>query len=113
MKKQSKGQGAQPNWPTVEEQIAAAKVVDGSALERLIRYNQEFEMLRPDEVNDKVRLPPWIRIYWRKQHPEGKYIGPSGGYPLVLNQLHDWMITHQDLPGYDVPDSSPGSNYGG
>ncbi len=91
---------AQPHWPTVDEQLAAANAARGSALERLIRANQQVEMLRPEEANDKVRLPPWIRIYWRKQHPEAKYIGPSGGYPLLLRHLHHWMIAHPDLPGY-------------
>lgn len=98
---------AAPHWPTLEQQLADSKVIHGSALETLIRDNQHVEMLRPEEVNDKAGLPAWIRIYWRKQHPEGKYIGPSGGYPLVLKQLHDWMIAHQDLPGFDLPGSSP------
>jgi hypothetical protein len=102
-----------PGWPGVEEQLAAAKVVHGSALEKLIRDNQQLEMLRPEETNDKVRLPPWIRIYWRKLHPEGRYVGPSGGYPLVLKKLHDWMIAHQDLPGHEMPDHSANAGKGG
>jgi hypothetical protein len=113
MAEEPKGNRHTSVWPTVEEQLAAAKVVPGSALDKLIRANQEIAMLRPEEANDKVRLPAWIRIYWRKRHPEAKYIGPGGGYPLVLKQLHDWMVAHQDLPGYDVPDSSSGSNKGG
>jgi hypothetical protein len=102
-----------PTWPSVAEQLAAAKVSPGSALEKLIRDNQQLETLRPEEANDKVGLPPWIRIYWRKQHPEAKYIGPSGGYPLVLQQVHDWMIAHQDLPGLDAPKPSGRSRKGG
>jgi hypothetical protein len=113
MPPQSKGHGNPPQWPTIEEQLAAAKVAPGSALEQLIRNNQETQMLRAEEVNDKVRLPSWIRIYWRKSHPEGKYVGPSGGYPLLLKQLHDWMITHQDLPGHHLPNNPAPPKSGG
>jgi hypothetical protein len=60
-------------WPSVEEQLAAAKVARGSALEKLIRDNQDFHMLRPEEANDKIGLPLWLRVYWRKQHPELVY----------------------------------------
>jgi hypothetical protein len=102
-----------PTWPSVEEQLATSKVVHGSALEKLIRGNQDFTMLRPEEAHDKVRLPPWIRIHWRKLHPDGKYFGPSGGYPLVLKQLYDWMLAHQDLPGYDPTGGGSGQQPGG
>ena len=110
MARERAAKSRQPDWPSVEEQLAAAKAVHGSALEKLIQNNQELEMLRPEEVDDKVRLPPWIRIYWRKQHPDNDYSGPSGGYPLVLKQLHDWMITHQELPGHDVSGSASNPN---
>jgi hypothetical protein len=87
-------------WPSVEEQLAAAKVVHGSALEKLIRENQDFHLLRPEEANDKIGLPVWLRVYWRKQHPEGAYSAndPTGGYPRVLKNLYAWMVLHQDLP---------------
>ena len=48
----------------------ASKVIPGSALEKLIRENQDFDMLSPEEAHDRLRLPPWLRVYWRKQHPE-------------------------------------------
>jgi len=82
----------------LEEQLAASKVIHGSALEKLIRDNQDFRILRPEEVHDKLGLPPWLRVYWRKQHPDGVYAGPGGGYPLVLHKLYQWMMEHQDLP---------------
>jgi hypothetical protein len=87
-------------WPSVEEQLAAAKVVHGSALEKLIRENQDFHLLRLEEANDKIGLPVWLRVYWRKQHPEGAYSAndPTGGYPRVLKNLYAWMVLHQDLP---------------
>jgi hypothetical protein len=110
---QTAGGAHGPTWPSVEQQLADSKAIHGSALEKLIRDNQQLEMLRPEEANDKARLPPWIRIYWRKRHPEGKYIGPSGGYPLTLQQLYDWMIAHQDLPGLDAPNPSDRPSTGG
>jgi hypothetical protein len=95
-----------PRWPTLEEQFADSKVVRGQALEQLIRDNQDFEMLRPDEANDSRGLPPWLRIYWRKLNPEADYSGPSGGYPCTLDDLFEWMLDHQDLrlPEADVQD---------
>jgi len=65
-----------PKWPSLEEQLAASRVARGSALEQLIRDNQDFEILRPEEARDKLRLPPWLRVYWRKLHPDAKYTGP-------------------------------------
>jgi hypothetical protein len=44
-----------PHWPTLEEQLKVSKVIPGSALEKLIRANQDFEMLRPEEAYDKLR----------------------------------------------------------
>jgi hypothetical protein len=91
--------GRKPNWPTIDEQLKEAKVVHGSALERLIRENQDFALLDPEEADDTLRLPPWIRVYWRKQHPETKPApgDPTKGYPLALRDIYLWMVTHQDL----------------
>ena len=88
-----------PGWPPVEDQLAAAKVARGSALEKLIRDNQDFHLLRPEEAHDRIGLPPWLRVHWRKQHPEGQYLADdaSGGYPLVLKKIHTWMLAHHDL----------------
>jgi hypothetical protein len=102
--------GEGPTWPNVDEQLAHAKAMPGSALEKLIRENQDVEMLRPEEANDKLRLPAWIRIHWRKQHPNADYSGTSGGYPLHLTLLHQWMLEHQDLPGYTLTPPRPGGS---
>jgi hypothetical protein len=78
------------------------KIESGSALERLVMENQDFEMLRASEASDKRGLPPWLRVWWRKNHPEDEYSAkdPTGGYPLVLKEILEWMYTHQDLiPG--------------
>src|SRR5262245_59966345 len=93
-------------WPSFSHQLISAGVTPGSALEDLIRANQDLSMLRPAEAKDTLRLPPWLRVYWRKQHPEGNYSAndPTGGYPLVLKEMYEWMITHQDLqPGKPEP----------
>ncbi len=90
-------------WPTLEQQLNKTykgfKVGKNTVLENLIKENQEFSMLRADEMNDRRNLPPWIRVWWRKQHPELIYSGddPTGGYPLVLKEILEWMVTHQDL----------------
>lgn len=101
----------QVRWPSVHEQLRTDRVVPGSALERLIEDNQDFSMLRPEEAKDKMPVPLWLRVWWRKNHPEGVYsrLDPTGGYPLVLKEIHEWMIHHQDLlPGAPEPDVAPG-----
>jgi hypothetical protein len=96
-------------WPSLEEQLAVAKVIHGSALERLVADNQEFEMLRPEEAHDRLGVPPWLRVHWRKQHPDGDYSGasPSGGYPHLLPDIFEWMVAHQDLGGRASESSPP------
>jgi hypothetical protein len=91
--------GRRPSWPTIDEQLRESKVIHGSALERLIRDNQDFKLLDPDEADDRLRIPPWLRVYWRKQHPETAPApgDPTKGYPLALRDIYEWMVTHQDL----------------
>ena len=86
-------------WPSVAEQLQRDHVRAGTELERLIRSNQDFAMLRPDEATDDRGIPPWLRVFWRKAHPELTYRAddPSGGYPLVLRDIYAWMVFHQDL----------------
>jgi hypothetical protein len=88
-----------PSWPTLGQQLRADAVVSHSALEGLIAANQDFSVLRPEEAKDKIRVPLWLRVLWRHAHPEMVYSAtdPTGGYPLVLKEVHEWMITHQDL----------------
>jgi membrane-bound inhibitor of C-type lysozyme len=86
-------------WPSIDQQLAQDRVISGSALDKLIRENQEFHLLGAKELHDKLRIPLWLRIYWRKAHPEHQYAAddPTGGYPRALRDLHAWMITHQNL----------------
>src|SRR5882724_3044378 len=53
-----------PRWPAVTEQLARDGVLPGSALETLIRANQDFSRLRPGEADDDNPIPPWLRVLW-------------------------------------------------
>jgi len=89
-------------WPSIQEQLADSHVIPGSALERLILENQDFSVLRSEEATDSLRIPPWLRVLYHKNHPHDRFSphDPTGGYPLVLNEVWEWMLTHQDLkPG--------------
>ena len=100
MAKQPSEHGNRPHWPSVEEQLAAARAIPGSAFEKFIRLNQDFELLRPGEsMHDLVGLPPWLRVYWRKQHPDEPHsaAGPLGDYPESLNRIEEWMQLNQEL----------------
>ncbi len=98
-------------WPSVETQLAqeydGRRVESGSALETLIREHQDFSILRAEEANDKRGLPAWLRVWWRQARPDATFDGndPTGGYPHVLKEVLEWMMTHQDLkagPGESV-----------
>lgn len=89
-------------WPALSEQLARDEVRAGTELATLIHENQDFSVLHPQEMGDKIPVPPWLRVYWRKAHPDWTYDpeDPTGGYPFVLKEIHEWMVTHQDLaPG--------------
>lgn len=86
-------------WPSVDQQLSRGNVARGSALEALIRRNQDFSVLRDDEATDKIRIPLWLRVIYRKAHPGGTYDpnDPTGGYPFVLKEVAEWMESHQNL----------------
>lgn len=99
-------------WPTLQQQLAKDRIATGSALARLIAENQDFSMLRPEESKDLIRIPAWLRVYWRKTHPEAVYAAddPTGGYPFVAKEVYEWMVSHQDLlPGAPDPTEPPGA----
>lgn len=84
----------------MEAQLRDARVVHGSELEKLILANQDTKLLRPGESNDDgIDLPLWLRVHYRKNHPEvpPAPAGPVGDYPEVLENLHEWLKTHQDM----------------
>ncbi|HVT60788.1 MAG TPA: Ig-like domain-containing protein [Thermoanaerobaculia bacterium] len=86
-------------FPTLSDQMNRDHVIPGSALARLIADNQDFTKLRAAEANDSLRVPPWLRVLYRKHHPNDRFSAQdrTGGYPLVLNEVYEWMLTHQDL----------------
>lgn len=86
-----------PRWPSVEEQLRHAGAVHGSELEKLINANQDLHLLRPEESpDDGIDLPPWLRVHFRKNHPE---LVPApkavGDYPEALENLHKWLKKNQ------------------
>jgi len=102
-------------FPTLEEQLKNAHAKAGSALEKLIKDNQDFSKLKPRDADDDI-VPPWLKVYWRKGHPEANYdndLDPTGGYPLVLKEVLEWMMTHQNLkPGDADATMAPGTTFG-
>ncbi|HEV7515992.1 MAG TPA: hypothetical protein VGR07_06805 [Thermoanaerobaculia bacterium] len=100
---------APPVWPSLAEQIDRAGILAGSALARLVAANQDFRLLRPEEARDSLRLPLWLRVLWRKVHPAATYpaADPTGGYPFVLKEAYEWMLSHQDLVPGEAPPSLP------
>ena len=54
-----KDKPTQARWPSVERQLVESIVIAGSALEHLIRDNQDFSMLRLEEAHDGPPFPPW------------------------------------------------------
>jgi hypothetical protein len=93
---------AKAAWPSLQTQLAQDRVPVGSPLAKLIESNQDFQLLRPEEAYDKLAAPPWLRVLWRKEHPDMQYVpgDGSGGYPLVLKEVYEWMVSHPDLqPG--------------
>ena len=94
---------AQEDKPSVDAQIEQARAPEGSRLEQLIRDNQDLELLAPEELNDEFPYPLWLRVWWRKQHPEVQMpaTDPGGAYPEVLSQLGKRIIANPHLPWGD------------
>jgi hypothetical protein len=112
MTQRSRASGSRPRWPSVDKQLADAQAPSGSQLEQLIRDNQDFRLLHPAEASDDLGFPPWLRVYWRKSHPELDLSGPQPGYPLLLARIHEWLVRHPNSLG-DVPAGGPGDTAAG
>jgi uncharacterized protein (TIGR03437 family) len=65
----------------------------------LIRDNQDFSILHPQEASDNLGIPPWLRVHWRRLNPDWSYSpdDPTGNYPRGLKYVYRWMLNHQDL----------------
>jgi len=81
---------------TVAEQVKQAGAPAGSALEKLIRDNQDFDLLHPEELNDDYPIPLWLRVAWRKQHPDIPMPSknPGAAYPEILSQVYKRMVAN-------------------
>ena len=92
---------ARAGWPTVDRQLTEDRVAPDTAPAKLIRENQDFSLLRPEEAHDRLPVPAWLRVWWHKAQPEAEFSAtdPTGGYPLVLKEIHEWMVSHPDLKG--------------
>lgn len=88
---------ARRRWPSIEEQLGASNIRRGSALEQLVKDNQNFTLLRPEEAHDDLGFPLWLRVFVRKAHPEIDF-GPKVGYPLIIKEMLGYMLRHQDAP---------------
>jgi hypothetical protein len=106
--------GQAKKFPSLDEQIKKVHANPGSELENLIKKNQDFTKLKDKDADDPI-VPPWLKVYWRKGHPEANYDNdndPTGGYPLVLKEVLEWMMTHQDFkPGHAEASLPPGRNF--
>jgi hypothetical protein len=103
------------HFPSVADQLKKSHANPGSELDKLIRQNQDCGKLKAKDADDPI-VPPWLKVYWRKGHPEANYDNdndPTGGYPLVLKEVLEWMMSHQDLrPGQPTASMAPGRNFG-
>src|SRR5258708_34149148 len=97
-------------WPGLHQQLQADHVLPGSALAKLIAENQDLGLLRPEEAADSLKLPPWLRVLWRKHHPDGRYLAsdPTGGATPPPPTPPQWAITHPGPPpGHAPPPRAP------
>lgn len=92
-------QSAPRAWPGLAQQLRKDHIRQGTALEALVYENQDFAMLFPEEANDTIAAPAWLRVWFRKGHPELTFSrqDPTKGYPRVLNEIYEWMLSHQEL----------------
>ncbi len=102
-------------FPSLADQLKKAKAKPNSKLEKLIKDNQDFSKLKGKDADDEI-VPPWLKVHWQKGHPEANYDNendPTGGYPLVLKEVLEWMMSHQDLkPGDPDAQMGPGMEFG-
>lgn len=89
--------------PSLDAQIEEARAPKNSNLERIIKENQDFELLEPEELADRFSYPLWLRVWWRKQHPEVQMppTNPGAAYPEALSGLAKRMKANPELPWGD------------
>lgn len=95
--------------PTLKSQIEHAKAPSGSVLEKMIRENQDFDLLDPQELDDEYSIPLWLRVAYRKQHPELQFPtkNPGAAYPEVLSQIYRRMMANPNEPWGGIAPENP------
>lgn len=101
--------------PSVEDEIEKAHAPKGSALDTLIRESQDYGLLAPEELVDEYPIPLWLRVAWRKAHPEIPMPAknPGAAYPEVLSQIYKRMIASPNElwgPGAAPQTTSPSTD---
>ncbi|UQX89307.1 hypothetical protein M6D93_04705 [Jatrophihabitans telluris] len=98
-------------WPSIHEQLEAARAPAGSAYEQLIRNHQDFSILPANEY-DPMDLPPWLKVWWRTEHPEIDESNGPVAYPLILERIWEYMRRNPDDP-IGAAKSAQGPDAGG
>jgi len=90
---------AKGKTPTVASQIKNARAPKGSALESLVRENQNFDLLAQEEMEDDHPYPLWLRVLWRKLNPDivMPEENPGAGYPGFLSEIYTRMVINPDI----------------
>jgi hypothetical protein len=101
------GETMKAKWPSLQEQLRSDNIIAGSALENIVRDNQHFDLLDPEEINDNRNLPPWLRVFWRRCHPEVQDLDfkRGGVYPQVLSTVYAQMLVDQEIP-WKLPENA-------
>ena len=98
--------------PTAAEQ---ARIREGTALAKLVAEvsTNTPEMTVAAAAPLKLDIPPWLAAHYRRNHSElpkaALQLDPTGGYPLVLENLYVWMLRNQDLKAPPAPESKAAS----
>jgi hypothetical protein len=93
--------------PTAAEQ---ARIREGTALAKLVAEvsTNTPEMTVAAAAPPKLDIPPWLAAHYRRNHSElpkaALQLDPTGGYPLVLENLYVWMLRNQDLKAPPAPE---------
>jgi hypothetical protein len=89
----------------------AISIREGTALAKLVAETRTHEpemALAAPVATIKLDIPPWLAAHYRRNHSEmpkaALQLDPTGGYPLVLENLHVWMLLHQDLQPPPAPE---------
>jgi hypothetical protein len=90
----------------------AIPIRPGTALARLVAETEahpEMAVAAAAAPGSKLDIPRWLAAHYRRNHSEmpkaAVQVDPTGGYPLVLENLHVWMLLHQDLQPSPAPEA--------